>query len=207
MFFATASTLSRAVAALLSVRRDYGGREKLSARSVVLVWAVYLLHAAVVSWASLSGVWPLPIPPPAATALGLLTAAAGLALLSLAIWQFRSLQRMSGVETDDLITGRIYSWSRNPQNLGWGLALLGIAILGRSGLALPLVGAFALLVHGYIVRLKEPHLEDLHGEQYCVYLGQTGRYLTAPTSSSAGPSDTVPSSRSPGNLQACRPEP
>lgn len=163
--------------AILSVRRDYRRRTQLSPLSVTLVWTTYLAHAATVIWASLAATWPLAIPRTFAWILGPALAAAGLILLILAIWQFRSLQRMSGVETDALITGGIYSWSRNPQNVGWWLALLGIGILGRSGLALVLVIAFALLVHLYIVKLEEPYLESIYGAEYRHYLDETARYF------------------------------
>ena len=180
MLFASSAALLVAAAAVLSVGRDYQRQDKLSTRSVVLVWVAYLGHAGVVIWASLDRAWPIPIPLSIAVALGLVLAGAGLTLLSLAIWQFRSIQRMSGVETDRLISGGIYGWSRNPQNLGWGVALLGIAFLGRSGLALSLIGAFALLIHLYIVQLEEPCLEALYGDEFRAYRARTERYMSHP---------------------------
>jgi protein-S-isoprenylcysteine O-methyltransferase Ste14 len=54
------------------------------------------------------------------------------AIITIAILNFRTFQRMSGLQMDQLITDGIYTWSRNPQNLGWGVALFGISL--KSGL-------------------------------------------------------------------------
>lgn len=70
--------------------------------------------------------------------------------------EFRSLRKMSGLETSKLITTGIYRYSRNPQYTGWFLALLGISIMGRSGLALLLTIILIVGIHLYNVKLEEP---------------------------------------------------
>ena len=87
---------------------------------------------------------------------------------------------MSGVQVDSLITDDIFAWSRNPQNVGWGLVLLGIALVGRSGAALLLTAVFWLATHLYLVGHKEPQLERAFGAAYRRYLARTSCYLRLP---------------------------
>ena len=98
----------------------------------------------------------------------------GITITTIAILNIRTFQRMSGLQTDKLITDGIYAWSRNPQNLGWGLAMFGIAIIGHFGLALLLSALFGLAVHLYIVVLEEPYLESIYGE----YRAKAARYFS-----------------------------
>jgi protein-S-isoprenylcysteine O-methyltransferase Ste14 len=58
-----------------------------------------------------------------------------------------------------------YRFTRNPQVVGWGLALLGAALAGRSARALLLVAAF-FLVHWSYLATEERHLERTFGEEY-----------------------------------------
>lgn len=188
------------IAAVLLVRRDYRRQRELSALSVVTVWAAYLFHAGVTAWfawsaplgrvpgtavgaaldtgavgAMSSAAWTI-----AALLLGGALAGAGITIAALAIATFRSFQRMSGLDTSRLVTGGLYALSRNPQNVGWALALLGVAVAGRSVLALVMVALFALVLHTYIVRLEEPYLERIYGQAYRDYMERSPRYLGLP---------------------------
>lgn len=162
------------------VRAEYESQGVLSTSTSVAVWVLYLLHLALTVYAAWRGLWPLPIGKPPALIVG-----SGLAILGVAgalagMLRFRSLQRVSGRQANKLVTSGIYRWSRNPQNVGWGLALLGIALMGRSALAFALAAAFALLVHVYTVYVEEPYLERVYGQAYRDYRASTPRYLGLP---------------------------
>lgn len=86
---------------------------------------------------------------------------------------------MSGLETNVLITVGVDRYSRNPQNAGWGLALLGVALLGNSGLALLLAAMFWLMFRIYIP-LEEKYLEQVFGAAYREYCAKTPRFLGWP---------------------------
>ena len=70
------------------------------------------------------------------------------------------------------MTTGIYRWSRNPQNVGWMMFLLGTSILGRSGLALLLAGLFWVGFVEYVPK-EERQLAAQFGGQYLDYLEWT----------------------------------
>jgi protein-S-isoprenylcysteine O-methyltransferase Ste14 len=175
---AVAASVVFFIAALLLVRRDYRAGDTLAGVTVVVVWAAYLLHAAVTTWlACTAPLGRMAMPRIPALAVGGLLAVAGVTAAGVAIANFRSFERMSGLDTSRLIHRGIYGRSRNPQNLGWGLALLGTAVAGRSPAALGLVLLFALVIHLYIVTLEEPYLESVYGDEFRDYRRRVRRYL------------------------------
>ncbi len=166
--------------AVFHVRRDYNSRQTLRSFTVVIVWMAYLCHSFLVIWAAVLQLWRLPIGRLQALITGIVVTLIGVILLAMGIFTFRSIERMSGQKTDELIDSGIYAWSRNPQNVGWGFALLGIAVAGRSGYGLLLVVLFALVIHVYTVKLEEPYLEEVYGEAYRRYRSRTNRYFNFP---------------------------
>ena len=165
------------VVVIYLVRRDFRSKERLSIPTVGLVWVLYLLHAGLTGYAAWYGLVSIPIPPVVTGIVGALIMAVGLFLAVVAIREFRTVSRMSGRDENELVTTGVYRWSRNPQNVGWLLALLGMSIIGRSLLAIGLVGLFASLLHGYLVAVEDPHLGRVFGASYRRYRSQTPRYL------------------------------
>ena len=103
--------------------------------------------------------------------------------------EFRSFEQMSGTEPGNLVTSGPYRYSRNPQIVGWGLALLGASIAGRSLKALLLTAAFFFIHRLYFVS-EEQHLERVFGEEYRRYRSEVPRFLKLPKSI-GGALDTV----------------
>lgn len=110
----------------------------------------------------------------------------GTILTLVGVFEFHSLRKISGLETSRLITTGIYGWSKNPQFLGFYLALLGISIIGRSGYALLLTIIAIVYCHYYIVKVEEPYLERIFGEEYVRYKSKTSRYFGVPKSKKKG---------------------
>ena len=86
--------------------------------------------------------------------------------------------RVYGLKEDDLITHGIYTRSRNPQYLGYGLMFLGAAIASGSSLAFIFVVVFALMVHMGITKIEEPHLQRVFGQPFEDYTQSVKRYFT-----------------------------
>jgi protein-S-isoprenylcysteine O-methyltransferase Ste14 len=142
-----------------------------------VMWGFY--HLAVIL-ASLYGLWLIPINRIFSVTGGLVLIVVGIIVLATGMMEFRSLRRSCGQDISKLITTGIYRWSRNPQFIGCLFYLLGIALVGRSGLAFLLVGAAVIIIGLYTTRLAEPYLARLYGEEYCLYKSRVGRWISIP---------------------------
>ncbi len=144
------------------------------------VWAVYLLHTALTIAAAIwIDDWSWPTPRIAGWIVGTALIVFGIALCAWGMASFRSFSRISGTETDQLVTGGAYRYSRNPQNTGWGVMLIGIAIAGHSGAALLLTAGF-WLVFIYYLRHEERFLRRAFGDQYLHYCRCASRFFGWP---------------------------
>ena len=99
----------------------------------------------------------------------------GIVLALAGILEFRSLRKISGMNDSKLITTGVYSCSRNPQFLGFDLALLCTSLLRKSGYALLLTVIAIIYCHYYIVKVEEPHLKNIFGAKYISYKLRTPR--------------------------------
>jgi protein-S-isoprenylcysteine O-methyltransferase Ste14 len=91
------------------------------------------------------------------------------------ILQIKSIPRAMGLNSDKLITGGIFSISRNPQSVARGIGLIGIGIMGRSFFTLYLALIWILINHITIL-VEEKYLEEIFGELYIKYMALTPRY-------------------------------
>jgi protein-S-isoprenylcysteine O-methyltransferase Ste14 len=141
-----------------------------------MIWFVYLSFtglAALVAW---KGIWPLPLERELAVALGAVILLAGFSVVMAGMAEFGSVRRASGRECPGLVRSGIYRFTRNPQNVGWGVGLLGIALMGRSGLAL-LFGAIFFLAFRLYAPIEERYLEGLFGEEWRSYEQSVPRFI------------------------------
>ena len=123
---------------------DRDGRLTPGAANAVVV--VFLLHAMIVALASAGRVGPVGLPPSLALALGVPLAIAGFGLVIAGARALGSRDRLVGIADDRLVTTGIYRVMRHPFAAGWTLALVGVALAGRSSLALVLAAAMAIVL-------------------------------------------------------------
>jgi len=164
---------------ILRVRREYLRQDHLSPPTMIGVWVLYVAHFVVTAAAAATARWPLPLHHSTAVVSGVALMGAGGLLVLAGIVSFRSLRRMSGMDTSTLVTTGAYRWSRNPQNVGWALVLVGIALLGRSALALLMAGLFWATFRAYVAA-EEAFLERMFGAEYREYQAWSHRYFGAP---------------------------
>jgi protein-S-isoprenylcysteine O-methyltransferase Ste14 len=168
-----------ALGTLWLVQRDYRRGQELTPLSVFTVWTLYVIHFVLELYVAYERVYPMRFATGLLVVIGMGLAAAGTILYALGILHLRSIRRMSGLDTSELITGGVYSWTRNPQNVGWILFLFGVGLIARSWLALILAALFTAVFAAY-VPLEERHLESIYGQAYRAYKGHSHRYLGLP---------------------------
>ena len=145
-------------------------------------WVLDTAWTGLVASSSFYNLWRLPADEALAWIAGLALLLVGTFLTLAGMMEFRSLRKVSGMEASNLVTTGVYRWSRNPQFLGFYLALLGISLLGRSGFALLLTVIAVIYCHYYIVKMEEPYLERIFGKEYVTYKSRTPRYIGVPRS-------------------------
>lgn len=143
-------------------------------------WVLDTVHCMLVILSSLYTVLPIPMNEMVTLIGGSVMFGVGMIIMLAGMIEFRSIRRISGSDTSELVITGIYQWSRNPQYFGWFLVLLGISLIGRSGLALLYTTIGIILFHFYITRMEEPYLEHIFGEKYLSYKSRTPKYIEIP---------------------------
>lgn len=169
-------TMAASVPLILRVKREYEGDRVLSTPTVAAVWALYTAIAIVAGLAAVFGVWEVGLPTPLAVVAGIALLLGGVALEAWGLASMASFRRMSGMQPDRLVSGGAFRYSRNPQNVGIGIALAGIALLGDSALALLVTAGFWAIFRVY-VGYEEDHLARVFGAEYERYRRRTPRFL------------------------------
>jgi protein-S-isoprenylcysteine O-methyltransferase Ste14 len=155
---------------------EYRSRLRPSIQTVAAVWAFYAVHFSLVVLAAVESSWHFSLPTPVAVGGGTVLAAVGGAICLSAAYAFRSVRRMSGLDSTRLVTEGIYRWSRNPGLVGWTLVLVGLALVRGSAMVLLLALIF-WLTYRLQLPLEEELLRHLFGEAYETYRYRTHRYF------------------------------
>lgn len=176
-----------AVLVLRWARRDLAGAGTLSTKSLVASWLLYVFHADTVATAAWMGAVSVEAPRAVALALGAVIAISGFGVFLAATRVLVRHGDFVGARTRRLVTVGVYRHSRHPQNLGWGIMLLGIAVAGRSIVALALVTLFAGFAERY-GRLEEDQLRGSFGDSYVAYRARTPSVIPLPRRGRSAPS-------------------
>ncbi len=177
--FGASCMLIAGAAALPRARRELFEDGGISRVTLLLALVAYGgLGASAIAAAYVSE-WPLGLPVLAAAIGGGGLLGAGALLYGTARLRFRSFRLTWGIRTDRLVTDGVYSWSRNPQSVGWTLMLMGAGLMGRSGstLALGLVYWTSCLLW---LPLEERALHRQLGKHYDDYRKRVAKYLGVP---------------------------
>ena len=167
---------------MLRMRHDWRREGQLRRSTAALTYPAYLLHLAALLIAALTRLWPMRTGTwPLAVAGGVI-AIAGLAVSVAGMTRFGSVGQVSGNEPGGLVTSGIYRWTRNPQYVGWGTTLVGIALVSRSWAAVLAAIAYWGLIRLYLP-LEESALERQFGSTYARYQRRTHRWFGRPASS------------------------
>jgi protein-S-isoprenylcysteine O-methyltransferase Ste14 len=136
------------------------------------VAALALFHTFAVVLAVLGAELELGLPLVPALVIGIPAGVAGVVLVIGAARALRSREAVLGTRVERLVTHGPYRRLRHPFFVGWTLALGGVALGGRSGLALALV-AVLVIVLIVVARGEDRRLAARHGEDYATYRAGT----------------------------------
>ena len=158
---------------------------RLSSAAASAAIALFLLHGLLVAISALAGVVSFGMPAALAAPTGAVLILGGGALAIAALRAFESRERFLAIRIDRVVRSGPYRFARHPFYLGWVSALLGVAVAGRSALALGLVALLALA----LVRIasgEERLLSAELGDAYDDYRREASaivgkRRLAAPT--------------------------
>ena len=117
---------------------------RLSRAAANAALVLFLLHALLVTISALAGVGSIGVPPAVAVPVGAALSVGGAGLATAALRAFGSRERFLAIRIDYVVTSGPYRFARHPFYLGWVSTLLGLAIAGRSALAMGLVALLAL---------------------------------------------------------------
>lgn len=122
----------------------------------------------------------LPVAPRISRPLGTLSLLAGVLLYLLTVVRFGT--EGDGTpsptdEPDELVTGGIYSYSRNPMYVGVLLVILGQALRQRSVTMLWWAAGCWIGFHNRVIGYEEPHLAEKHGEAFERYRERVPRWF------------------------------
>jgi protein-S-isoprenylcysteine O-methyltransferase Ste14 len=83
---------------------------------------------------------------------------------------------LSGAPPERLVTGGIYSWTRNPMYLGHIIYMVGVAVLLQSWFGAAIALARTIWFH-FRVRRDERGLAERFGEPYVIYTRRVKRWV------------------------------
>lgn len=164
----------------LEIKQFYEKGTSLPTYVSVAIWILDAIHGLIVILASLTSIWRLPFNKMVSLILGFIMLGCGFVLMLKGMMEFRSLRKISGLDKSFLVKTGVYRWSRNPQYFGWFMWLLGVSLMGRSGLAFLFTIVFIIGIHLYNIGLEEPYLERIFGDEYRLYKLSTPRYIGIP---------------------------
>lgn len=162
------------------VRRDYQRGDRLSLVSTLLECLVFCLHANL-SYTFLRARWPaLPSLPENEfhRAFGLSILAISIAIVLGSAIDL-GVRKTFGQQTDNLYRSGFYQYTRNPQIVAYGLAIIGAASLWPSVYGLGWILLYGAIAH-MMVLTEEEHLGRRFGSEYERYCREVPRYLPWP---------------------------
>lgn len=159
---------------LSSMRRDFRERGSLSRATASAMWLTYGVHAGATAW-TLTRPRKQAATSRAVAVGGWGAVGAGSALCVAGMSRFANPAEVEGTRHEALTVGGVYRFSRNPQYLGYVMALSGAAIARRSRAALALAGVAAGMYAVWIPE-EERQLGRRYGQAYIDYTRGVARW-------------------------------
>ncbi|MCV2869750.1 isoprenylcysteine carboxylmethyltransferase family protein [Defluviimonas sp. WL0002] len=135
---------------------------------------VWLVGFLALSWA-VGRIAPMPALP----ATGLVLAGFGVVLMLIAVGQmiWSRTTFVPRKTPDALVSGGVFSLTRNPIYLGDAMILAGLSLYWNALLALPLVAVFVWIIGRRFIESEESVLKQTFGQDFEAYRTRTRRWL------------------------------
>lgn len=159
--------------------REFETKGSFSTPTAVLLGFAYTGHGAWGGLGLLRRSDRIPLPAPAAWAVGLSLAGTGAGLALAGFSRFQSLGQLWGVERGVLVTGGPYRVTRNPQYTGYVMLWAGAGLARRSWRGLAAALTYAAAVRAW-VPIEERHLSREFGDEYRHWAQRRSRWLGLP---------------------------
>ncbi len=159
-----------AVAVFRRVARDYEKFGQLTSLSTSLEILIFVLQGVVSGLylgTELASGW--------LWVLAVLCLVLGLTVLFVAMSGL-GMRKSVGQDVSGLKDTGLYRYTRNPQIVAYGLAVIGFALLLPSWWGLVWIGLYAVIA-GLMVQAEEAHLHHIYGEAYGHYCACVPRYV------------------------------
>jgi protein-S-isoprenylcysteine O-methyltransferase Ste14 len=163
--------------ALWWLRREYKGHGKLTWIGSIIHVLIFVVHA-MFTGTLVTGADAIH-PPGRLLWLGIPLMVIGLGITIYAMDLFHKFSRWMGSDTPGLQMKGLYRFSRNPQFVGYGLAILGYILAWWTPLAWIGLLSYAGLVYA-VTLIEEEHLTRIYGDSYREYCQRVPRYLGLP---------------------------
>jgi protein-S-isoprenylcysteine O-methyltransferase Ste14 len=160
------------------VRRDYSKKGRTTLFSIILETLVFALHANF-SYFFIPATWPNLLYFPndlLHQVIGLFLIGFGI-LITLAAMISLGYKMLFGQGSDEIKCSGFYRYSRNPQLVAYGAAIIGLALLWPSWYSLIWIILYGIIAHMMIIT-EEEFLHRVHGADYDKYCKQVSRYIT-----------------------------
>ena len=151
----------------------YGVLTLFGALLQLVAYGLQMVLAALSIWGSLWPYWQEYIPE---NWIGGALTVSGIVVCAIGMMNFRSMKRLFGRQSDQLIVLGIYRYSRNPQYIGFGLLILGFVVSHWSSTSWLAFVSYLILV-AVTIWIEEQHLENLYGEAYRNYCQSVPRII------------------------------
>lgn len=159
------------------VKNDYAKYSGLSGFSYILEFIVFFLHANTIFFFSKLK-WPnIPIDNqnPIIKAISIFFIISGIAILGISVLKLGT-KTSFGQDKNKLQSSGIYSYSRNPQLIGYGFMLAGYMV---SYFSLYMVMWFLnyIIICAFMIKSEEEFLEHKYKDQYKKYCKSVTRFI------------------------------
>jgi protein-S-isoprenylcysteine O-methyltransferase Ste14 len=159
------------------VRKDYQNKGRTTWITIILETLIFALHANF-SYLFIPAVWPhFPALPSNNLQLSIGSSLICIGIITTLIAMISlGFKRLFGQESDSIKQSGFYRFTRNPQLLTYGIAVIGFALLWPSWYSFSWIFLYGLIAHMMIIT-EEEYLHKMHGDAYEQYCKRVPRYI------------------------------